>query len=451
MSRTQRWLFLGVLPLLVTAALVWWFLSTFHRVSKEIDLPPRGEARYNPLLALRLTLQQQGIQAISRADLDLDDMALQPEDTVVLHSDVRVIDAARTDALLEWVGEGGHLLLRLPEGGDEGRVGPLLERLALTVGEHVSCLDWKTLPPATASGKDATAPAAAGEAGKAEAGKAEAGKAEAGKTEAGKTEAGKTEAGKTEAGKTEAGKTEAGKTDAAAKPPADNDTTPDNGYCSRYRFFTDAEYESDFSWLWGNAKDGFVFGRHDWGDGNLFIAADLDFLTNKELNKDDNAALTWQVLGPALGEGRVFLVYSTDVPPLYVLLVRHGWPLLLALALALAGWLWARSQRLGPLLPLESPHRRALLSHVLAAGEFAFGRARTAALHAAVLRAFLQRLRRRDPVTAALSGEALVLALAQRHEIPPLRVRQALQPQGLGKPDVFLSTIRTLMQLRAKT
>ena len=456
MSRTQRWLFFGVLPLLATAALAWWFLSTFHRVSKEVDLPPRGEARYNPLLALRLALQQQGMQAISRADLDLDDMALQPDDTVLLHSDVRVIDAVRAEALLNWVGEGGHLLFRLPEGGDEGRAGPLMEKLALTVGEHAGCLAWKTPPPAKASGKDAAVPAAAAETGKAAV--AAGSEAAAAPAQTAVAPAGvAVDAGKpvpaAEKAVTEKPATEktAPQKPAADKPPAGKETPSDHGYCSRYRFFTDAEYESDFAWLWGNAEDGYVFGRHDWGDGSLFVAADFDFLTNKELDKDDNAALTWQVLGPALGDGRVFLVYATDVPPLYVLLVRHGWPLLLALALALAGWLWARSQRLGPLLPLESPHRRALLSHVLAAGEFAFGRARAAALHAAVLRAFQQRLRRRDPITAALSGEALVLALAQRHEIPPVRVRQALQPQGLGKPDVFLSTIRTLMQLRAKT
>lgn len=426
MKPWQRGLLTVGLPLLLAVLLGWWFLSTYHRVSREIDLPARGEARYNPLLALRMTLKAQGMEAISRADLDLADMALQPGDTVLLDTDVRSIDEARAEALMDWVDKGGQLLLRLPEGGDEGRVGALLDTLSLDVKEHFSCLSWK--PPARPAAPAAPAPenaAAAATAGAA------------------------AEAGPAQAAEQIVDKKTAKPGDADTK---DADTKDEaGGYCSRYRFTTEAEYESDFDWLWGNSEDGFVFGRHPWGEGSVFIAADFSFFTNAELNKEDNAALAWQVLGPALHDGRVFLVYATDVPPLYVLLVRHGWPVLLALALALAGWLWARSQRLGPLLPLASPNRRALFSHIQAAGEFAFARHRSAALHAAVLRAFLQRLRRRDPITAALSGEGLVLALAQRHGLPAARIAQALQPQGLGRPDVFLSTLRTLMQLRAKT
>lgn len=397
-----RWLLFGGLPLLAIAAFGWWFFSTYHRVSKELPLPPRGEARYNPLLALRKTLQAQGIEAISRADLDLAEMALKPGDTLLLDTDLRTIDETRAETLMSWVNDGGQLLLRLPEGGDEGRVGALLETLSLQVKEHYSCLSWKR--PADTK---APAPDWSG------------------------------------SGLFDELRDKLAKWTAASAGMA--------SYCSRYRFTTEAEYESDFEWLWGNSEDGYVFGRHPWGEGAVFIASDFSFFTNKELKDAANAELAWQVLGPALHDGRVFLVYATDVPPLYVLLVRHGWPVLLALALALAGWLWARSQRLGPLLPLASPNRRALFSHIQAAGEFAYARHRSAALHAAALRAFQQRLRRRDPITAALSGEALVLALAQRHGLPAARIAQALQPQGLSKPDVFLSTLRTLMQLRAKT
>jgi hypothetical protein len=425
----RRFLTIG-LPLLATALLGWWFLSTYHRVPKELDLPARGEARYNPLLGLRKTLQAQGIEAISRADLNLAEMALKPGDTLLLNTDLRSIDETRAEALMSWVNDGGHLLLRLPEGGDEGRVGALLETLSLQVKEHFSCLNWN-LPARPAAPADGAADAAA------------------------KDTAAAKDAGNAAAEAKPAQAAEKGSDKIVDKTtPKPGETRKDSktgGYCSRYRFTTEAEYENDFEWLWGNSEDGFVFGRHPWGEGAVFIAADFSFFTNTELNDDANAALAWQVLGPALRDGRVFLVYATDVPPLYVLLVRHGWPVLLALALALAGWLWARSQRLGPLLPLASPNRRALFSHIQAAGEFAYARHRNAALHAAVLRAFQQRLRRRDPITAALSGEALVLALAQRHGLPAARIAQALQPQGLSKPDVFLSTLRTLMQLRAKT
>ena len=51
------WLF----AVIVAAALAGAWLYTFKRVEKEIDLPPRGEARYNPLFALKLALQAHGL------------------------------------------------------------------------------------------------------------------------------------------------------------------------------------------------------------------------------------------------------------------------------------------------------------------------------------------------------------------------------------------------------
>ena len=399
----RRNLIIGGVASLLLGLLVFWFLSTYHRVEREIDLPPRGEARYNPLLALKKTLQSRTIDANSRGDLNLAAMALQPGDTVLLDIDVRNVTDAQSETLMSWVESGGHLLLRLPE-GDEGRPGTLLSTLGLTVSSEFGCFNWSE---AAVKDSDTAQKAKTAEA------------------------------------------VDAAKTEQKAKE-SKGEADPGAGmFCSRFRFKTDEEYESDFDWLWGNRDEGFLFGRHPWGEGHVLIAADFDFLHNDELKHAGNAALTWQLIGPALGTGRVFLIYAADTPPWYVLFVKQGWYVLLPLLLALLAWLWARSQRFGPLLPLASPHRRALLSHVQAAGEFAFVRGRGAALHAAVLRAFRLRLRRRDPVAAALAPEALVQTLSERHSIAAARIRHALQPQELARPEQFLAAIRTLMQLRA--
>ncbi|WP_313912618.1 DUF4350 domain-containing protein [Tahibacter sp.] len=399
----RRNLIIGGVASLLLGLIVFWFLTTYHRVEREIDLPPRGEARYNPLLALKKTLQARNLEASSRGDLNLTAMALQPGDAVLLDIDVRNLTDAQSETLMSWVESGGHLLLRLPE-GDEGRPGTLLETLGLTVSSEFGCLTWSETAAKEPGAVQKPRTAEAADAAEAE------NKAKASKGEA----------------------------------------DPGAGmFCSRFRFKTEAEYESDFDWLWGNRDEGFLFGRHPWGEGDVLIAAEFDFLHNDALKRAGNAALTWQLLGPALGAGRVFLVYAADTPPWYVLFVKQGWYVLLPLLLALLAWLWARSQRFGPLLPLAPPHRRALLSHVQAAGEFAFVRGRGAALHAAVLRAFRLRLRRRDPVAAALATEALVQTLSERHSIAAARIRHALQPQELARPEQFLAAIRTLMQLRA--
>lgn len=508
---------IGAVAILLLGLIVALFLHTYHRVEREIDLPRRGEARYNPLFGLKQTLRAQGHDAPSRSDVNLAAMNLAPEDALLLDIDVRTLIDGQVETLMTWVEGGGRLLLRLPA-GDEGRPGELLDTLGVTVQRRYSCLSWR-LPEA--AGKGATTPAAPTAAPAASAGP-QASAASAASTGAvalsaaapvldaasdrgasgivrladppaaaaapavaavpsadsaatapaaatsaaapdGKVSADATPTDLPQPETVTPAATPAPATPSAAppavtppaaaapaaKPGSGTAANPNGLYCSDYRFSIGEDAGESFDWLWGNPQDGYVFGRHAWGDGQVLIAADFDFLHTDELKQPANAALTWQLLGPALGEGRLLLVYATDVPAWYVLLVRQGWPVLVPLLLALLAWFWTLSQRFGPLLPLAAPHQRALRAHLQAAGEFAFARHRGAALHAAVLRAFRARLRRRDPIAAALAPEPLIQLLSERHGVPIARVRQALQAQELARPEQYLAAIRTLMQLRA--
>jgi hypothetical protein len=220
--------------------------------------------------------------------------------------------------------------------------------------------------------------------------------------------------------------------------------------CTSVSFQVEDDAVAEYALLWPDDDAGYVLGRRSWGQGDWTVAADLDFLRNTELDDPGRAELAWQVLAPALGHGRVLLVYAADVPPLHVLIVRHGWPIVLPLLLALLAWLWARGPRLGPPLAVSAGARRALLEHVEAAGEFAFRRGRGVALHAAVRRALLRRWQSRDPALSALEGPALVHALAERSGRDAEHVRHALEPFDLNRDDRFLAAIRTLTELKPK-
>jgi hypothetical protein len=192
------------------------------------------------------------------------------------------------------------------------------------------------------------------------------------------------------------------------------------------------------------------FARVALGAGTVTLLTSLDFLANTALERPVAADLAAQVLAPGFGRGAFLLVFGDDMPSLLRLIVRHGWPILVPLALALLAWLLLRGQRYGTLRPLPPPRRRALLEHVQAAGEFAFRRGRSVALHRALRDRFERRLERRDPLLAALAGEARVLALAERCALPPARVRHALAPLELHRPDQFFHSISTLAQMRLR-
>ena len=197
----------------------------------------------------------------------------------------------------------------------------------------------------------------------------------------------------------------------------------------------------------GDAKRGYRFARISQGQG-IVTVSDLRFFDNDNLATPASREIAFQILSPRLGSGAVHLVYSADIPSLWRLLAYYGWPVLIPALLALAAWLLMRGQRFGPLAPMPAGNRRALLEHVQAAGEFAFRRGRGIALHTAVLNLFKQRLARREPLLAALDGEAQVMALSERLSIDAQSIRHALRPQGMQRPDHFLQSISTLVKMR---
>jgi hypothetical protein len=212
-----------------------------------------------------------------------------------------------------------------------------------------------------------------------------------------------------------------------------------------------ATMHGDKAVLAGAAPDGgHRFARIALGAGAVTLVPSMDFLRNRQLESPVARELAYQLLAPSLGRGHFLLVYGDAMPSLWRLMLEHGWPILAPLGLALLAWLAWRSQRFGTLRPVPAAPRRALLEHVQAAGEFAYRRGRVGVLHAALRARFERRVARRDPLLAALDGEARVLALAERCALPAARVRQALAPTELHRPDVFLQSVSTLALMRLR-
>ncbi len=146
--------------------------------------------------------------------------------------------------------------------------------------------------------------------------------------------------------------------------------------------------------------------------------------------------------------GTVHLVYAAQMPSLLRSVLLHGWPVWAPLLLALLAWLWARAQRFGPVVPAPAAERRSLLEHVRASGQHLSRYNKHPLLYQAVKHSFLARLRRRDPLTAALVGAAQAAALAQHFGLPLDTVQRALQSPASHDTAAFRERVATLIQLR---
>jgi hypothetical protein len=233
-------------------------------------------------------------------------------------------------------------------------------------------------------------------------------------------------------------------------------------FCEGRRFFF---YETVPELSWGDPDAGYVYARLAHGQGHVDVLAEFDFLDNGGdpggnpllpvapttvggLRDAPHRALARQLLAPNYGRGTVHLVYAAQMPSLLRSVLLQGWAVWVPLLLALLAWLWRRMQRFGPLRPAPAGERRSLLEHVRASGEHLFRYRKRALLYAAVRDAFLARLRRRNPLAAALAGEPRIAAIAERVGLPPATVRTALQPPSSHDKAAFRDRISTLIQLR---
>jgi hypothetical protein len=104
----SRWLVpLGVIVLV--AAGVIWFLSTYERVPGRVWVGPSGEARRNVYLAAGRLAARMGLATRELRSLpELD--TLTPDSVLLLPSRRQALDPRRLQEIVDWVEDGGHLI-----------------------------------------------------------------------------------------------------------------------------------------------------------------------------------------------------------------------------------------------------------------------------------------------------------------------------------------------------
>jgi hypothetical protein len=179
--------------------------------------------------------------------------------------------------------------------------------------------------------------------------------------------------------------------------------------------------------------------QYDVGEGMLTVASDLDFLGNARIGEGDHALLLALLASPG-PDGKVWLLYDTDMPWLGALLWRSA-PYALVSALCLvACLLWALSGRLGPLLPAPEPGRRDLLAHLDAGAHFLWRHGRGSRLTRVTRERVEQEWLRRHPVLRGLAKPERAAWIAARTDLAAVAVERALYPPAVDEADLVADT-----------
>jgi hypothetical protein len=190
-----------------------------------------------------------------------------------------------------------------------------------------------------------------------------------------------------------------------------------------------------------------AFARVSDGDGTVSAINDLNAISGDSLRNSPEQEFAWRLLEPNMGQGHFYFFYELIGTSFWVNLFLRGWPALLASLLLAIGWMLMRSQRFGPLMPTPPAHRRALLEHIQAVGEFLFRRDGGLSLHRLACEAVIARLRRRDPAGAMLRDAELYDWLAQRSKLETSRIEHAFRSPANAA--AFRVCITTLARIRS--
>ena len=182
------------------------------------------------------------------------------------------------------------------------------------------------------------------------------------------------------------------------------------------------------------------------GRGAVTVLADMRFMSNAEIAKNDHAEFAWQLVQFVPQTRAVLLVPWLEAPSLLEWLLEHAAAALAMAAALLAAWLWRIAPRFGPLRPDPQPARRRLLDHLRASGRFHWKRGGAGRLLDVAREACVRRIARAHPLVADLPRPERVKALAALTGIELAALDLALYGSA-SDPLQFTKAVRVLQRI----
>lgn len=400
----------GIL-VVVLLALCLWFASLFERYHDTVDLGPGPEAKQNPFLAAQKFLRVGSHQSNSYFDFSelesLDDV-----DTLLISGDAIYINDSQTQQVMDWLDEGGHLILGATMYASKAelftRLGLTVEDLAEDVSEVELFLDEL--------------------------------EASVDETEPG----------------TKEGEAKADDTDHPSDYQHEDDV-------HAYLSFDGVDYEfkvhlgHDLAlWLDDDLPDGVEFlyavGDDDYdyfyqlefGAGLVSVFNDTGLFENQSIHYDDHAFLLQTLVG---GDATAF-IFGQEIVSLTRLLQIYATELVFVVILALVLALWSRCSQ--PLMRKAERviDRRSLSEHLRAAGILRLRHKQ----HEQLLLPMRNQLARHARMMISgfdrLEASEKVQVIATKTGATPEQVAAALQQEQFKNDEEFLYVVRLLCRIK---
>lgn len=405
-------IFLGLLFVLLLAACAWyawWFYNNFEEYTEQVRVDISPQAKRNPYLAAERFLQHVGMKAKSLSGRDIFNHPLTDNDTILLASNSRFFLERNHDHLLEWVNDGGNLILvpgwTVDDEEDKGYT--LLKQFGIEL--HSSWEDGADESSGNSADSCNVPP-------------------EKANSNEGGNEGGTSATDTTDT----ADDAEAPIAD-GAKPEFDlSKAKPDTVvFTTKQPGDYLADFQSDRYLKADMEKADVVIGSDEHphlmqfpvGNGRLTVLSDMKLFNTRHIGEQDHAYLLRKLVQ---GSGTVWLFYSADMPSLFSLLMSKAPYLVLLLGIALLLAVWWLLGNSGPKLLPQFDVRRNLLEHLYASAQYSWRVDKARQLFSDNRSAVEQAWRRRHPQLNSLSEEQRCDWIAEQSGLATNAIRRTL-------------------------
>jgi hypothetical protein len=383
-----RQILVAALIIVLAATGAGWFLANHERTTEEVFVGFQGRARTDPYLAAERLLQRMGVNAKAvRAMPEL--RTLPPSATLVLPQARQSITPQLQQSILEWVGQGGHLIIEAEAIHQPDALLDALGVLRTTVEipkeadeeEHDNGDSKEEAEPET-NIVEVSVP--------------------------------------------------------ADLPPA------------RVRMSQSLSLESESAAgrFGGVYATTLLFIEH--GRGLVTVAADLSGISNYYIGDLDHAEFLWRLVILEPDTAEVLFFNNPQKLSLVGWLRANAWAALAGAGGLLLLWLWRIAPRFGPTQPDPERVRRRLLDHLRASGRFLWSNGGSARLLEAAREACLRRVMRAHPDLMATPDSQRKARIA---ELLGLSMEQAaallVAPPATRMID-FLHTVRLYQEVHER-
>jgi hypothetical protein len=390
MSR-QAWIMLitAVVLILLAAGL---FFTLFEKKSSTRSFGYSPQARSNDLLAARRFIKRMGIPAESMATPSPASKLPATADVILLATRRLTVDQRTQDSLMNWVRDGGHLILT-------ARTETVNDGL-MDIFENFNEIESEKDPFLQALGIKAVKRSLSTE--------------------------------------------DRRDYDASGVAfPASNDFV-------WVAFDPDLQLQTDHERFQSLASDddGDFILTGEVGRGRVSVLTDRKVLHNRRIGEKDHARFLLEMVTLGGNPEKVWLIEDDDMPGLYTWIWRHAFEAVISVGLLALMILLTVSRRFGPVLDLQPPTRRRLLEHITASGWFLWRHRHYQELLAGMQNNLKHDMAIKHPGIQELGSSAAAARLANFIDMSAGEIQQALGIIKVSNKEEFTSTVRLYERLR---